>query len=390
MENHDVAIIGAGPYGLSAAAHLQTLKGLNIRVFGEPMAFWKHHMPSGMYLRSPFCASHIADPQRALSLDAYLAERGNHLPKPIPLSRFLDYGNWYQQKAVPNLDRRNIRQVECAKNGFQLITDDGEILNSRRVVVAAGPGPFAWRPEEFSDLPPSLASHSTDHHDLGRFSGKRVLVVGAGQSALENAALLHESGADVDLVVRSPKVHWLRWKTRLSRVQPLGRLLYSPRDVGPAGVSQLIARPDLFKRLPRRFQDWASKRALNPAGSVWVMDRLCDVPIRTGLSIKSAAPVGGQLRVTLSDGTEGMFDHIIFATGFKADLAKYRFLGPQLLRSIDQVIGYPRLKAGLECSVPGLHFLGAPSGWSFGPLARFVSGTFYSPRALTRKIAAES
>jgi len=352
------------------------------------MALWKHHMPAGMFLRSPFSASHIADPHGKLSLDAYLAERGNHLPNPIPLDRFIKYGDWYQQKAVPNLDTRNIRRVESAPKGFQLTTDDGEILNSRRVVVAAGPGPFAWRPPEFKDLPASLASHSSDHSDLSRFSGKRVLVVGAGQSALENGALLRESGANVDVIVRSSNIHWLRWKGRLSHVLPLGRLLYSPRDVGPAGVSQLIARPDLFRKLPRKFQDWASQRSVHPAGAIWLIDRLKDVPLRTCLGVSSAAPVAGQLRVRLTDGTEGMFDHIMFATGFKVDLAKYSFLESQLLRSIDQVEGYPRLKTGLECSVPGLHFLGAPSGWSFGPVARFVSGTFYSPNALTRTIAA--
>src|SRR3954451_3038307 len=103
MQNSDVIIIGAGPYGLSAAAHLRTIKGLRVRVFGEAMALWKHRMPAGMFLRSPFSASHIADPEGKLSLDAFLAVEGNHLPKPIPLKRFIEYGCWFQQKVVPDL-----------------------------------------------------------------------------------------------------------------------------------------------------------------------------------------------------------------------------------------------------------------------------------------------
>jgi len=352
------------------------------------MALWKHHMPAGMFLRSPFSASHIADPHGRLSLDAFLAERGNHLPKPIPLQRFIDYGCWFQQKAVPDLDPRNIRLVESTPKGFQVTTQDGEVFDSRRVVVATGPGACKWRPPEFDGLPEALASHSSDHHDLSRFCGKRVLVIGAGQSALENAALLHEAGANAEIAVRQASVRWLRWRGRLFSILPIGHFLYSPRDVGPAGVSQLVARPDLFRRLPRRFQDWASKRSVRPAGALWLIDRLKEVKIRTSVHVSSVTTVTGQLRVRLSDGTEATFDHLMLSTGFRIELRKYSFLRPKLLQVIDQVEGYPRLKTGLESSVPRLHFLGALSGWSFGPVARFVSGTFYSPQALTRRIEA--
>ena len=48
--NHDVVVLGAGPYGLGAGAHLQQVKGLGVKVFGEPMWFWKNQMPAGMLL----------------------------------------------------------------------------------------------------------------------------------------------------------------------------------------------------------------------------------------------------------------------------------------------------------------------------------------------------
>src|SRR5271170_3546441 len=97
----DVAIIGAGPYGLSAAAHLRTIKGLEVRVFGEPMSFWIQNMPLGMFLRSNWTATQIADPHRALTIEAFQAESGDRFALPVPLSGFAAYGQWYQAHAVP-------------------------------------------------------------------------------------------------------------------------------------------------------------------------------------------------------------------------------------------------------------------------------------------------
>lgn len=345
-------------------------------------------MPAGMFLRSPWAATHIASPKGRLNLEAYVASRGNHLSKPIPLDRFIDYGRWFQKEGVPDLDPRKIQRIERGTKGFQLTAEDGETMTSSRVIVATGIAPFARRPAECEGLPASLVSHSSDHTDSKRFSNQRVLMVGAGQSALESAALLHEAGANVELIVRNPQLRWLKLSGTFFRRGLLGKLLYSPRDVGPAGMSQLTARPDYLRLFPRGVQNWVGRRAIRPAGATWLINRLKDVPVRTGLQIRSAVPVAGQLRVTLTDGSEQIVDHLMCATGYRIDIAKYSFLDPQLVHEIDRIDGYPRLQSGLECSVPGLHFLGAPAAWSFGPVARFVSGTFYCVAAVTRKIAA--
>ena len=387
MQKVDVVIVGAGPYGLSAAAHLRTIPGLQVRVFGEAMSFWRRNMPAGMMLRSPWDATHIADPDGRLKLEAYTAARGNHLPSPIPLRRFVDYGLWFQQHVVPDLDTRKVTCVAQESRGFRVATEDGDVLRADRVVIAAGIAAFASRPPELKDLSRDLASNSSDEGDLTRFNGKGVLVVGGGQSALEAAALLHESGANVEVLVRKPEVHWLGWKGRISKIKPLGRLLYSPRDVGPAGLSQLVARPDYFCKLPRGLQSWTDRRAIRPAGAGWLHPRVEHVPITVGVACKSAVPVNGRVRVRTDDGVDRLVDHVLYATGFRIDIAKYAFLSPQLLSSIDRVGGFPRLSAGLESSVPGLHFLGAPGAWSFGPVLRFVSGTYYALHALRRKLA---
>src|SRR5579864_1590045 len=97
MIDRDVAIIGAGPYGLAAAAYLNKINGLGVSVFGEPMSFWRTAMPKGMLLRSSWSASHIADPNAELTLDTYKTVSGNHLCTPIGLQRFVEYGLWYQR-----------------------------------------------------------------------------------------------------------------------------------------------------------------------------------------------------------------------------------------------------------------------------------------------------
>jgi thioredoxin reductase len=385
--NFDVAVIGAGPYGLSAAAHLRTVRGLQTRVFGETMSFWDRHMPAGMLLRSPWSASHIADPTGDLSLDAYVADTGKPLPTPIPLDRFVDYGHWFQKKVAPDLDPRRIRLIEASNGGFQLTANDGEKFTASRVVVACGIAPFAFRPPEFNGLSPDLVSHAVDHKDLSRFANKRVLVVGGGQSALESAALLHEAGAKVEIAMRRPELRWLKWRAALLKIKVIGRILYSPRDVGPAGISQLVARPDLFRLLPRGMQDKMGRRAILPAGAVWLQDRLKDVKIQTGRYVKTATAVGGQVKIGFDNGSEELYDHVLCGTGYRIDIAKYGFFGKELIDRIETVNGYPNLRTGLETSVPNLHILGAPAAWSFGPVARFVSGTFYCVDAVARKIA---
>jgi FAD-dependent urate hydroxylase len=194
----DVTIVGAGPFGLSGAAYLKD-KGVGVGIFGDPMSFWQNHMPAGMYLRSNWAASHISDPHKKLTLDHFKADTRMEFANPTPLQRFVEYGQWYQQKAVPDLQRQQVTGVEKNGNGFQLSLSDGQIVKSRRVIIATGIAPFPWMSKEFDGLPTSHVTHSSDHKDLSRFTGQQVLVVGGGQSALDAARLLHAHGAMPEL-----------------------------------------------------------------------------------------------------------------------------------------------------------------------------------------------
>jgi len=381
-----VTVVGAGPYGLAAAAHLKKA-GVETRVFGRAMEFWQDQMPAGMFLRSSWEASHISDPQQALTLDRYQAAEHIKIPTPVPLADFVNYGRWFQRQAVPDLDQRRVVQIEAMSGGFRIVLEDGETLQSSRVVVATGISRFAYRPRVFAELPPSLCSHACNHSDLARFAGQKVVVIGGGQSAIESAVLLSEHGADVEVIMRAPHLRWLRRSRVLhSAKNPFRRILYPPTDVGPPGLSWIVAMPEIFRSLPPELQQRIAYRCIRPAAAGWLWPRSHGLHITTGRRVTSATAVGESLHLDLDDGSKRSAEHILLATGYRVDVSKYRFLTGDLVRALRCVDGYPLLRPGFESSVPGLHFLGAPAARSFGPVMRFVSGTHYAARALAHCI----
>ena len=363
MTGCDIAIIGAGPYGISASAHLRTIKGLDVHTFGEPMVFWQKNMPKGMLLRSGWEASHIADPNQSLTLDIFRKESRNHFSSPVPLDRFVNYGLWHQQHSVPDLDRRRIVCVEPGTRGFRLILEDGESVLTSRVVIAAGISSFTWRPPEFANLPSALATHTSEHRDFESFSGREVLVIGGGQSALESAALLHESGARVELVARAGQIRWLGGVVSRTIHRGFGptisKLLYAPTDVGPAGISQIVARPDLVRRFSRPIQDWLRKRSIRPAGARWLVNRLKDVPMHLGCAAVSATVKGERIRVRLDDGSERDFEHVFPGNRVSRGRIQVRFPCPQTCGFHQPAPGIPATHRWVRNIVPGVAHSGS-------------------------------
>ena len=234
----DTAIVGAGPFGLSAAAYLKA-KGVGVGIFGEPMSFWRDHMPAGMFLRSNWAASHIADPRKQLTLDHFKSETGAQFIQPIPLQHFVDYGNWFQQKVVPDLHRDQVSGLERDQSSFRITLKSGETVRASRVIIATGIEPFPWMPKEFALLPSTHVTHSSDHCDLSRFRGQQVLVVGGGQSALDAARILHGFEANVEVVAKQKVLRWVGQNAWLHNLGLISKCLYSNYDVGPAGLSRL-------------------------------------------------------------------------------------------------------------------------------------------------------
>jgi hypothetical protein len=378
----EVAVIGAGPYGLSAGAHLKAT-GRDVRVFGRPMEFWADKMPAGMLLRSPRVASNISDPNHRFTLDSYENSAKIAPRAPVPLETFVCYGQWFQRELVPCLDRREIKSVQRVEGGFAVVLEDGDFLCAKRVVVAAGIADFRKIPSVFSNLPPELLTHCYQGLDPRGFPGKRVAVIGAGQSALECAALLHEGGADVEVIAKIPILRWIGQHPWLHRMGPLSSLLYSPHDVGPAGISRLVAAPNLVRQIPLKVRDRIRTRAVRPAGSQWLPVRLEKVKITRGRFVEAATAIAQEAELQLDDGSRRVVDHVLLGTGYTVDIAQYGFLSRELVNELNLMGGYPRLGPGFAASIPGLHFIGATAARSYGPLLYFVAGTEFASKTLS-------
>ncbi|HEY1541639.1 MAG TPA: NAD(P)-binding domain-containing protein [Xanthobacteraceae bacterium] len=386
----EVAIVGAGPYGLSIGAHLKSA-GIETHIFGRPMSFWREHMPKGMNLRSPWAATHIVDPDNLLSLDAFSAVTGLGRPDPLPLEDFVRYGDWFQKTALPDLDTRQVKAIEPAGREFWLTLADGSTMRARRVVVAMGLANQEFRPAVFAGLPTELASHAADHASLDQFAGKRVAVVGRGQSATESAAILNEAGAKVQIVCRGD-VRWLGAETsgnahRRDIYWHLHKMLATKSGVGPFPLNWVNEQPDAVHRFPHDLRVWLNTKSLRPGAAGWVRTRLPGVAVDAGRTIHAAREQGGRIVLDLDNGS-CTFDHVLLATGYKIDVARFGILAPKLLSALATDAGSPVLGSGYESSVPGLHFVGSSAVRSYGPLLRFVWGAGYAARTLTKFVCA--
>lgn len=382
----DVAVIGAGPYGLAAAAHLKAT-GLATRAFGHTMGFWRRNMPRGMKLRH---ATGISDPAGQFSLEAFAHKHEAASHRPLAIEDFVAYGDWFQRHAVPDLDRRKVLRVAPCLKGFQLRLEDGETVEAGRVVIAMGLKHQDFRPAQFAGLPARLVSHSCEHADFDAFRGRRVAVIGRGQSACESAVLLQEAGGQAELLTRGP-IHWIGAETTggaKSLVWRLHDMLTPAFSVGPFPLNWLVDAPTLMHGLPGGLRDRIGTRCLRAAATAWLRPRWGEVHVTAGRSVRDAQAMGEKISLRLDDGATLTVDHIVLATGYRVDIAKYGILAPELLDRIGCVEGYPVLSAGFESSMPGLHFLGSSAVASFGPLMRFVAGTGYAAQALAHAVVA--
>ena len=103
IAQYDAVVVGAGPYGLSTAAHLLG-RGLRVAVFGKAMELWRDHMPKGMLLRSQWWATNLSDPGRRYTFQRFFRESRRMPGYPVPLETFLEYALWFQRHAVPDVD----------------------------------------------------------------------------------------------------------------------------------------------------------------------------------------------------------------------------------------------------------------------------------------------
>lgn len=392
----EVAIVGAGPYGLSIAAHLGARR-IPYRIFGRAMSVWAERMPEGMHLKSDGFASSLYDPKGEYTLKAYCRSEG--LPYadvnlPVPLDTFVNYGNAFQRRYVPSLEETEVVALRRSGQGFELELATGEKLMARHVVVAVGISYFAYTPPEFAKLNSPFVSHSSDHHKLGGFRGRRVAVLGGGSSATDIAALLHEAGAIVHLIARAPAI---RFHDRPLARRPLKERILNPRTgIGP-GLRHLFyaSAPHLFRRMPESFRLRKVREALGPATGWFMKERvLGKLPMHCGVQDLRAIPQPDGLQLTWAEADGNPMtlsvDHLIAATGYRVDVSRLAFLSQDLRCSLRTTGGAPLLSQAFESSVAGLYFVGVSAANTFGPVMRFAVGAKFTASRVTRALAKSS
>jgi thioredoxin reductase len=390
----ELVIVGAGPYGLSIAAHLHAHQ-IPFRIFGEPMLSWRKHMPSGMSLKSEGFASSLYDPGASFTLARYCAERG--LPyadvgTPVSLETFVAYGLEFQRRLVPELELAEVTHVKQSARGFEVVLSTGETLQARTVVVAAGITHFDHIPEILSALPASLLTHSSAHNDLSKFNGKTVAVIGGGASAIDIAALLREAGAEVQVIARRNAINFHEPPVE---PRPLLQRLLAPRSgLGVGWRSRLCTdAPLLFHRMPERFRQRVVARHLGPAPGWFMKERIVGhIPLHLGVQIEKVQAEAGRARISFGSKhgqSSVLAEHVIAATGYKVAINRLDFLEDRIRRQIRQAAGAPVLNRNFETSVAGLFLVGLASASSFGPLARFAFGAGFTARRLSRHLAAQ-
>ncbi len=353
-EDVDVVVIGAGPYGLSIAAHFGA-DGVEHRIFGATMSTWREHMPEGMTLRSENSASNLSDPRCELTLASYCADhapdiRGNATP--VPLAVFNEYASWFVQQAGVRVEDEMVRRLSRRNGGFTLELEKGDVVRSRRAVMATGVSHFSYVPEPYAQLPPELCSHSSRFDRLDGFVGQDVTIIGVGQSARETAALLHEHGATVRCLAQTS---WIRWDgPPIAADRSLVERLRLPEAGLGAGWDPWLLEhlPRGFRMLPAEERVRLSTQRFGPTGGWWLRPRVEGVvPLLLGRVVRSVHPEAGGVRLEV-DGPDGhetyRSDHVIAATGYKVDLARLTFMDPALRDELEIVRAVAGAREGVR------------------------------------------
>ena len=394
MRSVDVAIVGAGPNGLSLAAHLRA-GGVDYAQFGIPMDLWRSFMPQGMFLKSEGSASSLSDPAGTHRLEAFCAATGRDYKDcglPVSLDTFVSYGQWFQADLGLEVEETLVEGLARQDAGFALTLGTGEQLTARRVVVAVGVQHFAYVPEPLSALPAELCTHSSAHADPAALRGREVVIVGAGQSALELAALMHENGVSVKILVRKEQVAW-NGKPLCSPRPALSHLRAPQSGLGYGWTIWAYANlPSAFRRLPEATRIVKARTALGPSGAPWLRDRVDGkIQILTGRALTDVKDVDGRARLTTTaaDGTTAELDadHVVAATGYRPDLGRLTFLSEEIQSGLKRTGDTPTVSPDFESSIRGLYFAGSAVAPTHGPLTRFVHGSPYAAPKLARALA---
>jgi FAD-dependent urate hydroxylase len=393
VDRIDTAIIGAGPFGFSVAAHVS--RSGSARVYGEPMRTWRTLMPPDMLLRSDWEHTNLSAPGGAGTLEAWARSGDGERVEPLPLQHFLRYADWFRRSFVPESDTGDVAQVDLADGGVRVTTAAGDEVLARTAVLALGVTPFPRVPAVLAasgDPRVRIVLERSGYEDL---EGKRVAVIGAGNNGVESALLAHRAdAAGVELLVRSR----VRWFTEREPHTPRGPvrqrlydLAYPVVGFGPPPINRFAIHPDAFARLPHAARMRINARLLRPGAAPWLREHVEGViPISEGVEVQRVESRPDDLVLTLSDGTTRAVDACIVACGFAFSREGLTVLAPALRSRIAMLDGWPVLDRSFRSSVPEISLVGFPAEGRFGPLSRFVEGSDFAAQRVAESLGSHS
>jgi len=358
----DLLVIGAGPYGYAAASQARR-NGIGTHVVGHPMSFWREQMPAEMFLRSgPDWHLDAVDED---TFEAYFEDQGLQAVDfdPIPVATFLDYTEWFRKRKSLEVDDRLVSTLTASDGAFIATMEDGSRMVAERVLAAPGIASFVNLPSWYHQIPADRRAHTSGLVSYDALSGARVAIIGGRQSAYEWAALLCDHGAErVDLVHRhdTPAFAKVSWA------------------FVDAHLEQTLAHRGWWRALSTQEQGEVSANFWQVGRLTlehWLVPRLSDDIVTTHprCEVTEASVSPGDVKLTLSDAQALTVDHVIFASGYRADLHQVGYLA-LLMDRISVTDGFPDLTEGFETSLPGLYVTGFSSTRDFGPFFGFTAG----------------
>jgi thioredoxin reductase len=345
-----------------------------------------------MFLKSEPYGSAISAATRGYDVATYARLHGfdDYVDRvgPLSLERFLGYSDWFTDQLVPDVRDLTVTNVTPEDGGFKVeFAEEGPAF-ARQVIVATGLLPYMHIPAELSGLPSDLMTHSSVHDRLEQFSGRRVAVIGAGQSALQTGALLLEAGAEVQVVARR---HELIWEAAVAQVLRLPDYILRPPSKLCEGWGCAFAdSPDAFRLLPESVRVRKALTSFGPKGAWWLRERVEDVvDVLTGHQLRSAEPHGSGVRLHLDGAKRSSIeaDHVIAGTGFRIDVSRLTYLSQEIQTGLTTRGNCPLVNRAGESTIPGMYFAGALTSVSLGPGVRFISGTHQTAPQLARSVA---
>ena len=386
----DLAVVGAGPYGVSVAA---TNRDLRTVAFGKPFETWERMDPA-MQLRATAGEMNLSAGPRAGTLDDWARATGTEPSEPLRVDSFLSYGRWFADRFVPDLRTDEVEAITDAPGGRLAVETRAGSVTARAVVVSVGITPFPYAPPELEALVDGdRVAYATEAWRRPVRPGERVAVIGGGQSAVEAAARSVAGGAETTLLTRRR----LRWFADREPSTPRGalaarvyNLLYPTVGYGPPPLNRLVLKPDVFALLPAPIAGALTARLLRPGASPWLRHAVAErAQVREHAVVRTVS-VNGDVRLVLGDDTTLEVDRLLLATGFRFRPDRLAFLSHSLRKRILTRDGWPVLDRWFRSSDPRISFVGYAAEGRFGPIARFVLGVPFTSarvREQTRELA---